>query len=696
MRKMYKQVAPMQMLERVAPDNIKSLTALLEATQKLKTGLARVATRDLVRRVFSREALCLLRDLKSHLVRCSPVVAERIYDAFRGLLAMGWRDASLANVANVLLDVLGGTFVKMAQVLAHSPGLLPPSLVAACRSSLSNGRGRAVGPSEVRAAIEKSLGRPVSELFDAFDTTPLAVASIAQVHAATLAGSSEAVVVKLVRPGVRQRLSADLELCSILARFTDLLLGEAIVSDLLSSSLTHMVRTLADAILSETDLDSERQNMESFRGWLSTSPSIQRAGLTGAVVVPKVYPELCASDVLTMEAIRGPLLSECARKDEAAAAFMEGSGVVEDVVARAVDEAAASTGVVDNNGMPGWKRALSRALSVVALSLVEDGAIFHADLHMGNLIYLQESASMAFLDFGVCGSLPPWLRGALLLQALSFVVGDETLLAEGFGFAMRTRPPSSASVIDGPAAAASESAAETAAKGLQNGTAQLDVAALTAALRPLLAELEPINPFGAGASSDDAINPALYKLLAKGQLTLAEHGVQLPHEFTLLMKTAIFGCAHLSQYSTAEEIEVLSSDLSSAARSFALTNYSEIRTLLPPTATKQLVKQAAKHTASAAKRRLLNGSAKRKGKGYKSTIFPFVGALMLGLGLLTCALGVLMAVEPKAAAKITNSLTAGSVEWHTTGGAWSGMKTAPNVTAPQHMKQRRNKAEKVA
>ena len=300
MQKMYKQVAPMQMLERVAPDNIKSLTALLEATQKLKTGLARVATRDLVRRVFSREALCLLRDLKSHLVRCSPVVAERIYDAFRGLLAMGWRDASLANVANVLLDVLGGTFVKMAQVLAHSPGLLPPSLVAACRSSLSNGRGRAVGPSEVRAAIEKSLGRPVSELFDAFDTTPLAVASIAQVHAATLAGSGEAVVVKLVRPGVRQRLSADLELCSILARFTDLLLGEAIVSDLLSSSLTHMVRTLADAILSETDLDSERQNMESFRGWLSTSPSIQRAGLTGAVVVPKVYPELCASDVLTM------------------------------------------------------------------------------------------------------------------------------------------------------------------------------------------------------------------------------------------------------------------------------------------------------------------------------------------------------------------------------------------------------------
>ena len=110
----------------------------------------------------------------------------------------------------------------------------------------------------------------------------------------------------------------------------------------------------------------------------------------------------------------------------------------------------------------------------------------------------------------------------------------------------------------------------------------------------------------------------------------------------------------------------------------------------------QLVKQAAKHTASAAKRRLLNGSAKRKGKGYKSTIFPFVGALMLGLGLLTCALGVLMAVEPKAAAKITNSLTAGSVEWHTTGGAWSGMKTAPNVTASQHMKQRRNKADKVA
>ena len=62
----------------------------------------------------------------------------------------------------------------------------------------------------------------------------------------------------------------------------------------------------------------------------------------------------------------------------------------------------------------------------------------------------------------------------------------------------------------------------------------------------------------------------------------------------------------------------------------------------------------------------------RFGASLRCCAGQLVGAdLALGLGLLTCALGVLMAVEPKAAAKITNSLTAGSVEWHTTGGAWS-------------------------
>ena len=411
MQKMYKQVAPMQMLERVAPDNIKSLTALLEATQKLKTGLARVATRDLVRRVFSREALCLLRDLKSHLVRCSPVVAERIYDAFRGLLAMGWRDASLANVANVLLDVLGGTFVKMAQVLAHSPGLLPPSLVAACRSSLSNGRGRAVGPSEVRAATGEVFGPAGVGALDAFDMTPLAVASIAQVHAATLAGSGEAVVVKLVRPGVRQRLSADLELCSILARFTDLLLGEAIVSDLLLLPYTH-----------GQDVGG--------RDPLRDGP---RLGAPEYGIVPRLALHLAIHP-----APASPVPSSCLKSTRSSARltclrWRRSVGRCSRSVRARMRRPPRSW-----RARAWWWRTLSRARwtrrphllawstttacpdgSVPSLapspssplSLVEENAIFHADLHMGNLIYLQESASMAFLDFGVCRELTavaPW------------------------------------------------------------------------------------------------------------------------------------------------------------------------------------------------------------------------------------------------------------------------------------------------
>ena len=145
----------------------------------------------------------------------------------------------------------------------------------------------------------------------------------------------------------------------------------------------------------------------------------------------------------------------------------------------------------------------------------------------------------------MCGVLPSWLRGALLLQALSFVVGDTSHFAEGFAYALRSMPKDAKgggtgsgtgggtvaeaeaeATTDAPAQAAeapavddAEAEAEAETEAEREGEtppAQLDTNALSLALAPLFAELAPINPLRPDA--DGTIDPALYPLLLKGQV----------------------------------------------------------------------------------------------------------------------------------------------------------------------------------
>ena len=206
------------------------LDTLLTALTKIKSGVSQVATRDLLRRMFSKDAWLLCKQLADYVMRSAPVAKERIKETLSAVCRLDWRRAYKSPrdfascLAHEILDVLGGTAIKIAQVLAHSPGFVPKPLVDACRDSLAAARAPVVPTAVVRAAIEDELGVRIDGLFATFDEAPLASASIAQVHGATLL-SGEEVVVKVVRPGVRARLAADLELAALLARATDLLLG---------------------------------------------------------------------------------------------------------------------------------------------------------------------------------------------------------------------------------------------------------------------------------------------------------------------------------------------------------------------------------------------------------------------------------------------------------------------------------------
>ena len=249
--------------------------------------------------------------------------------------------------------------------------------------------------------------------------------------------------------------------------------------------------------------------------------------------------------------------------------------------------------------------------------------------------------SIAFVDFGVCGSLPPFLRGALLLQALSFVLEDTQYFSEGFAYALRTMPakteaprggqPTAAlgggvateaaaatggrtataatageGGFDGArkslpppketAAAATVPAAPDAGAAVATGaaalgahaapeapcSAELDTAALTADLAPLFAELSAINPLRASNLSGE-VDPAIYGLLVRGQLLLHTHGVQLPKEFALLIKTMLFGADYLTLF-RGEEMKLLSRQLTRAATAYVATNAREIASVVPPSA----------------------------------------------------------------------------------------------------------------
>src|SRR5262249_55428884 len=114
------------------------------------------------------------------------------------------------------LEELGPCFIKLGQILSTRPDLLPPHYISAL-SRLQN-TVKPVPSDKISAIIESELGASMSELFQSFDCTPLATASMAQVHRGILLDGTE-VAVKVQRPGVRQRIEIDLEVLHEVARF---------------------------------------------------------------------------------------------------------------------------------------------------------------------------------------------------------------------------------------------------------------------------------------------------------------------------------------------------------------------------------------------------------------------------------------------------------------------------------------------
>jgi aarF domain-containing kinase len=153
-----------------------------------------------------------------------------------------------------LFERLGATYIKLAQFIASSPTLFPPEFVTEFDKCLD--QATPVPFETLRPVIEAELGQPLSALFESVDPVPLACASIAQVHCAVLRGSRKEVVLKVLKPGVADALSADLSFVTAAAKVLEFL-----APDVARGSLAAVVGDLRASMLDELDFRKEAKNV---------------------------------------------------------------------------------------------------------------------------------------------------------------------------------------------------------------------------------------------------------------------------------------------------------------------------------------------------------------------------------------------------------------------------------------------------
>ncbi|HEX7804247.1 MAG TPA: ubiquinone biosynthesis regulatory protein kinase UbiB [Pseudoxanthomonas sp.] len=257
------------------------------------------------------------------------------------------------------LQELGPIFVKFGQILSTRRDLVPPD-VADELSQLQD-RVKPFDGETARAIVEQALGRPVTEAFESFDTTPLASASIAQVHAATLAGGRE-VVVKVLRPKIEKQIAADISLLNSVAALVDRAHPSA---DKIRPR--EIVAEIETTLAAELDLQREGGNASVMRRmWLDSDD----------LYIPEIIWSHTAERALTMERVRG---------------------IPSD------DIAALDTAGIDR------KALAAKGVRVFYTQVFRDN-FFHADAHAGNIWVDSDPARKSnprfiALDFGIMGQL---------------------------------------------------------------------------------------------------------------------------------------------------------------------------------------------------------------------------------------------------------------------------------------------------
>lgn len=287
---------------------------------------------------------------------------------------MGWKYAE--DIAHLdrpqrirkLFEVLGPTFVKLGQILATRPDLFGPEWISGFEKLQS--QAPQLDFEELRPQIEEDLGAPLKEIFEEVETKPLAAASMAQVHRATLKDGTK-VILKIQRPGIRAQIESDMRLLTYLAS-----LAERNVSELAIYHPQKVVQQFVKSLQNELNFMTEGQNAEQIAANFEDHEQI---------VIPKIYWEWTKERMNVQE-------------------FVEG---IPGVNIQAIDDA----------GMDRKRIAMTGANAVLKMIMVD--GLFHADPHPGNFFILP-GERIAFIDFGMIGRVSEIRRQQImkLLQAL--------------------------------------------------------------------------------------------------------------------------------------------------------------------------------------------------------------------------------------------------------------------------------------
>ncbi len=274
------------------------------------------------------------------------------------------------------LEELGPTFVKFGQMLSQRDDLFPAALVSELRG-LQDRAG--TFPAETaRRIIEEDTARTVEELFATFDDAPMAAASMAQVHCATLHDGTS-VIVKVQRPGIAQTVEGDIAVLRRLSR------ALAAVPSLRSLNLPGLVEEFATTLRTELDFEQEGRNAERFADLNREEP---------LVFVPRVFWDVTTKRVLTMDHSTGH------RMDQEA-------------------------------GPQAEHAQLAQTLMRLFLTQVFEHGVFHADPHPGNIFRLPDGR-LCFHDFGAIGELSPRVQENLRQLFLAVMARDAAWVASAY------------------------------------------------------------------------------------------------------------------------------------------------------------------------------------------------------------------------------------------------------------------------
>jgi ubiquinone biosynthesis protein len=267
-------------------------------------------------------------------------------------------------------EELGLIFLKFGQVLALRRDLLPDNYIA--ELELLHDEVPGLHIDAVRAMIEEELSAPMLTLFSQFSETPLAAATIAQVHEATTSDGRH-VAVKVQRPGLDTVIATDIAVLNFLVA-----MAEKLLPSLRALELPLAVSEFEISLNRETDFGREGRSIVLFRAALADDPDVW---------IPDVLPEYSGQTVLTME-------------------FSAGERI--DFYAHSHPEA-----------MP---HAISTLVRLMLRSIFESG-LFHADPHPGN-VFVMPDGRLSLLDFGMTGDLDETMRESLVLLLEAVVKHD--------------------------------------------------------------------------------------------------------------------------------------------------------------------------------------------------------------------------------------------------------------------------------